>query len=821
MKRCLLAICTLLLVTALSAQQLSLVPQPVDLQMGKGSFTLTAATPLLARDPEEARIAGLLNDYLQQQYGFRLHLVKEAGGAAVRFVVRRFIKAPDKDGYGLSVGANGVSVEGDTYPGLFYGLQTLLQLLPPPPVPPVVNGTVKVKEKAGKTKVKTSDPNFTLPGHKLSLPQLVINDYPRFAWRGLHLDVCRHFFPVAFIKTYIDILAAHKLNTFHWHLTDDQGWRVEIKKYPELTRTGGWRYGTIVGRYPGSGNDNTRYGGFYTQDEVREVVRYARDRFVAVIPEIEMPGHASAAIAAYPYLSCFPDEPTQIASWPSEGSKQAQAAGKPKQVQETWGVIYDIMCAGKDSTFRFLEGVLDEVMELFPGRYIHIGGDEAPKSNWKRCPQCQARIKAEGLKDEHELQSYFIRRIDQYVTGKGRQVIGWDEILEGGLSPNAAVMSWQGQRGGTEAARQAHNVVMSPQKPCYFDHAQVKPEDSLVWGGYNPLDSVYTFEPVPEGLDSAAARHILGGQANLWTEYVTNPAKVEYMVLPRLAALSEALWTSRDKRSWPSFEQRLPGIFARYDLRGWTASRAYYFLQPTLSYDREAVTGLESDNSAGGGSLLLRLGTRMPGGQIRYTRRSDAALKINSYKDFIRVNSSDSIVAALISPQGQQLQRITYDFRFNAATAKPTRLATQPSANYPGLGALSLVNGLWSSKGLASTDWLGFLGKDLDATIDLGQVRSFSSVALHTLDQNGSWIYLPQSVEIQVSDDGRNFHTAGSGNQFVKDDPAQTQGWITVPLSGARGRYLRVWAHNYGVIPEGMPGAGTRAWLFGDEIRVE
>ncbi|TCZ73948.1 glycoside hydrolase family 20 protein [Flaviaesturariibacter aridisoli] len=821
MIRCLLAAFSLLLSSALLAQTPALVPQPVDLRMGRGTFTLSPATMLVARDAEEARIAALFNDYLQRYYGFRLKTAKEASSPAVRFVTRRFIKAPDKDGYGLLIDGQGVRVEGDTYPGLFYGLQTLIQLLPAPAASPAAAAQtagakeVKVKEKPGKSKTKATGvtANYKLQpaNSKLSLPQLSIADYPRFAYRGMHLDVCRHFFPVSFIKTYIDILAAHKMNTFHWHLTDDQGWRIEIRKFPELTATGAWRHGTIVGRYPGTGNDNLRYGGYYSQEEVREVIRYARERYISVIPEIEMPGHASAAIAAYPYLSCFPAEPTQIASWPSEGSKRAQAAGKPKQVQETWGVIYDIMCAGKDSTFQFLEAVLDEVLSLFPDRYVHIGGDEAPKSNWKRCPHCQARMKAEGLKDEHELQSYFIRRIDNYVSSKGKQIIGWDEILEGGLSPNAIVMSWQGQRGGAEAAKQRHGVVMSPTQPVYFDYAQAKPDDSLVWGGYNPVDSVYAFEPVPRTLDSAFHRYILGGQANVWTEYMTNPAKVEYMILPRLAALSEVLWTPKEKRNWPSFEQRLPRLFARYDRMHWTASRAYYNLQPDLQRD-----------SMNGG-LMLRFRTRLANPTIVYTRNAvnQNTVPLQTYRDGILVRQSDSITVALLTPDRKQVHRLAFNFQFNKATAHKATLVGSPSRNYPGLGALSLVNGIKSAKGLASTDWLGFLGGDIDATIDLDRTQSISTVALHTLDQNGSWIYLPQSVEIQVSDDGQNFRTVGTGQTFVKDDPNLTQGWITVGFPPTAARYVRVFARNYGIIPEGQPGAGTKAWIFADEIRID
>ncbi|WP_165871368.1 glycoside hydrolase family 20 protein [Flaviaesturariibacter flavus] len=793
------------------AQAPALFPQPAAIKTVPGSLTITPQTPLIASDDADARIAAFFNDRVQELYGFRLPLAKQ-GNSGVRFVTRRFIKAPDKDAYLLRVDGNGVKVEGDTYAGTFYGLQTLLQLLPEPPKPaPLV---VKVKERPGKTKVKSVLEKPAPPAtRRFALPRLLVQDAPRFAYRGMHLDVCRHFFSVSFIKRYIDLLAMHKMNTFHWHLTDDQGWRIEIKKYPGLTNVGGWRNGTIIGRYPGSGNDNERYGGFYTQDEVKEVVAYAAARYITILPEIEMPGHSSAAIAAYPFLSCFPAEPTVIPSWPSEGSKAQQAAGRPKQVQETWGVFYDIFCAGKDSTFDFLEGVLDEVIALFPGKYVHVGGDEAPKSQWKRCPNCQARMKANGLKDEHELQSYFIRRIEKFVNAKGRSIIGWDEILEGGLAPNAAIMSWQGERGGIEAAKQQHVAVMTPQKPCYFDYAQAKPEDSLVWGGYNPLDSVYAYEPLPRALDSAAACYIIGAQANLWTEYMSNPAKVEYMALPRMAALSEALWTPPAQRSWASFERRLPELFARYDRAGYTASRAYYNLQPELLRD-----------SARGG-LLLRVRTRLANPTILYTRNPSSESSLKPLLPYpsggIPVSGTDSIVVALITPQKRQIHSISYSFHFNKATARPVTLQGTPSRNYPGLGALSLANGIYSSRGLASTDWLGFLGGDIDATIDLGKPTPVSTVRLHTLDQNGSWIYLPQYVEVFTSDDGRDFRSIGQAKQFVKDSPTNTQGWITLNVPETSARYIRVLAKNYGLIPEGQPGAGTRAWLFADEIDVQ
>lgn len=521
---CFLLLC---LISVAGISQVNIIPQPVSLKTLAGKFTISKQTVIAAKDEEDKKIANLFNEYLQQVYGFKLDVDKQEGKNYIRLSTRKFIQAPEKDAYVLNVNANGVTIEGDTYAGTFYGMQTLIQLLP-------VNQT-------GKETRQTA----------LEIPFVGVQDFPRFNYRGLHLDVSRHFFPLDFIKKYIDYLAYHKMNYFHWHLTDDQGWRIEIKKYPKLTEVGAWRNGTIVGRYPGTKNDNIRYGGFYTQDEVKEVVKYAAERYITVMPEIEMPGHASAAIAAYPWLSCFPEKPTIIPTHPSNASTLRQAQGDKKMVQETWGIFEDIFCAGKDSTFIFLQEVLDEVLPLFPSKYIHVGGDEAPKNHWKKCPNCQARIKAEGLKDEHELQSYFIQRIEKYLNGKGKILIGWDEILEGGLAPNAWVMSWRGEKGGIEAAKQNHDVIMTPTDYAYFDYSQTKNEDSVVIGGYLPVEKVYGYEPIPKELPAGKAKYVQGAQANLWTEYMKYPSKVEYHLFPRASALSEVLWSPKEKGTGP------------------------------------------------------------------------------------------------------------------------------------------------------------------------------------------------------------------------------------------------------------------------------
>ncbi len=542
-----------LLLSANCFSQLNIVPMPAEVKMGKGSFTINKNTKIIASGLPEI-FAAMLNDFIFGNYAFKLERTtysKKNIINSINFVHGKLYGAGNGV-YALKVTDKDILIGAGTPQGFFYALQTLIQLLPPP------------KEKS------------TQKNYSLSIPELSIYDHPRFQYRGMHLDVARHFYPVAFIKKYIDYLAAYKFNTFHWHLTDDQGWRIEIKKYPLLTQVGGFRNGTITGRYPGKGNDSIRYGGFYTQQQIKEVVQYAADRYIDVIPEIEMPGHASAAIAAYPQLSCFPEEDTKVLpSTPWAGSR------KGKQVQQTWGVFEDVF-APTDYTFNFLQNVLDEVMPLFPSKYIHIGGDESPKESWKRSTFCQQLIAANNLKDEHGLQSYFIQHIEKYINSKGKKIIGWDEILEGGLAPNAAVMSWRGEEGGIEAAKQNHDVVMTPGSHCYLDHSQSKNEDSVTIGGYLPLEKVYSYEPIPAALNVAQAKHILGAQGNVWTEYIKNTSKVEYMIFPRMMALSEVLWSPKEKRNWNDFEKRLPVIFERLDREKTNYSKSYYDLQATV-----------------------------------------------------------------------------------------------------------------------------------------------------------------------------------------------------------------------------------------------
>ena len=531
MKNILLAIMITLFGLSMQAQtksDLNLVPVPEKIKVNSGQFVIRSNTSIvLSSDNQEMKNAvAVFNNLLSKAAGFRLQItVSPAASNAIVCKINPSIS--NDEGYKLSVQKELIVLEAKTPQGIFYGMQTLRQLLPFQIERPYLSNTA------------------------WTVPCVEIEDAPRFAYRGLMLDVCRHFMPKEFIFKFIDMLAYHKMNTFHWHLTDDQGWRIEIKQYPKLTQIGAFRNRTLEGRYASPEKrkwDNTRYGGFYTQDDIKEIIAYAQKRFVTIIPEIEMPGHAVAALASYPELSC---------------------SGGPFEVEGIWGVFNDIYCP-KDETFTFLENVLSEVIDLFPSQYIHIGGDEAPKLRWQNCAHCQDLIKKEGLKDEHELQSYFIKRIEKFVESKGKRIIGWDEILEGGLAPNATVMSWRGEAGGIEAAKQDHDVIMAPNTYCYLDYYQADPKTQpLAIGGFVPLWRTYSYNPVPASLSPTEAKHILGVQGNVWTEYIPDAKQAEYMAYPRGAAIAEIGWSPQSLRNYTDFKQRIIQQFKRYDGIGW------------------------------------------------------------------------------------------------------------------------------------------------------------------------------------------------------------------------------------------------------------
>lgn len=501
--------------TEILDQEINVIPKPLNIESSNSSFAINEKTQIVFPYGNDAyeKVALYLKNEISNLLGYDLKIVSSDDTSIINAVVLQFENslAWNFEEYLLTVSKRRVNIKSFAANGSFYGVQTLLQLL----------NVEKTKDQ-----IKYSS----------QVPGVVIKDKPRFKWRGMHLDVCRHFYDKEFVKKYIDLLAMHKMNTFHWHLTEDQGWRIEIKKYPKLTEIGSVRSETMIGK-SWDQFDGTPHSGFYTQEDIKEIVQYASERFITIVPEIEMPGHSLAALAAYPEFGC---------------------TGGPYQVAKTWGVFDDVYCAGNDKTFEFLEDVLSEVIELFPGKYIHIGGDECPKNEWKKCPKCQKRIKEEGLKDEFELQSYFIRRIEKFLIANNKRLIGWDEILEGGLAPEATVMSWRGTEGGIAAAKMGHDVVMSPNNECYFDHYQGDKEtEPLAIGGYTDLKDVYSYEPIPKELTEIEAEHILGAQANVWTEYIATEDHLEYMVLPRMCALSEVIWNAPENKNYEDFIARL------------------------------------------------------------------------------------------------------------------------------------------------------------------------------------------------------------------------------------------------------------------------
>jgi hexosaminidase len=776
----------------------ALFPKPQSIRSIQGKFTLSAATVIVADEAAKPSVTWL-NNYLKKQYGFQLKESNTANKNYIKLVVKKLLIPGVEGKYNFLVNSSSVNISGDTYSGIFYGVQTLLQLIE----------NTDAKNKNSKTKSAAS----------YTIPCVEITDEPRFAYRGMHLDVSRHFFDVAYVKKYIDYLAAYKFNTFHWHLTDDQGWRIEIKKYPKLISVGGYRNGTIIGRYPGKGNDGLRYGGFYTQEQIKEVVKYAAERYITVIPEIEMPGHASAAIAAYPQLSCFPNESTKP---PPQCAWAGDTTGK--HVQQTWGVFEDVFCPS-EYTFIFLQDVLDEVMLLFPSQYIHIGGDECPKTAWKRSAFCQQLMKERGLKDEHELQSYFVQRIEKYINSKGRKIIGWDEILEGGLAPNATVMSWTGEKGGITAAQQNHDVVMTPGTYCYFDHSQSKNEDSVTFGSYLPLETVYSYDPVPSVLNETEAKRILGAQANLWTEYITNPAKIEYMLFPRIVALSEVLWTKKENKNWDDFEKRLPVLFERLQKRKVNYSNAYYdiidsiFSAPNGSgvvwkassklnmYRRMFIFSKYVTDTVVSKDIVTGIDS-----VIQIVKDSSSRQLINSglYSSSLAEFKNDSV--------GYFLSTVSKRFSFNKATGKKITLTTERSKSYPGNGAFTLVDGIQNDRRLErSAELLGFSGKDCEVVIDLGRMDTISRVIVHSLNQQPSWIHLPKTIEVSISSDGENYITQPV---FTVTNTQPGNNAITVPVVAMQGRFVKIKITNAGKIPDGMPGAGNPAWLMVDEIEI-
>jgi hexosaminidase len=774
-------------ICSITHAQITIVPMPTSITESKGSFNMMQSIVFSYKKQAGDGGIALFKKYLTSEFGITRIIDNDYNKNIATRINIEFDNNQKNDGYSLEIDQNSIKIKGNEK-GVFYAFETLKQL-------------------------------FTKNNNRISLPICSIKDEPRFSYRGIHLDVSRHFFNVDYVKKYIDYLAAYKFNTFHWHLTDDQGWRIEIKKYPNLTKIGGCRDRTLIGRYGSGKYDDKKYCGYYTQSQIKEIVQYATSRYITVIPEIEMPGHSTAALASYPFLGC------------TKG---------PYKTMDTWGVLDDVYCAGNDSTFTFIQNVLNEVMPLFPAAYIHIGGDECPKARWKKCAACQKRIKDNNLKDEDALQSYFIQRIEKFVNSKGKKIIGWDEILEGGLAANATVMSWRGEAGGIEAAKQGHDVIMTPGSHCYLDHSQTRNEDSLTIGSYLPLDKIYNYEPIPATLTADEAKHVLGAQGNVWTEYIANTKKLEYMIFPRMIALSEALWTSKENKNWENFEKRLPIILERLDKKKTNYSKAYYDLQlkvlPEKDYNGLGIeirrkmmpnTFLLGDFGASTDSVL-KLGL-MHLNEKNYTNSIEAHLvNQKDYKEceekVRNASYPNKVDQKDVNKSVKKLSSIVQQFYFNKATGKKITLSTNPNEPYVNDGPFTLVNGIQNTKGFGkSTEFLGFNGKDVEVTIDFGKDVEISTIKVHCLDKNNSWIYLPSIIEvipipfIDTTVIKRHPPLVSTNINVTNKNNVQI---INLP-EPTTCRSVRIFIKNYGIIPAGNAGEGKPAWLFLDEIEVE
>ncbi len=745
-----------------SAQKtLPIIPKPEKVTIGEGFYELNAKTKIVipAGDAEATAIAENMRLRFLITSGKNLEITNSENSNAIVFKKDESLA---KEAYNLKITKGNVEIKAASDQGFFYAYQTLLQLFD--------------------SKIYSSSAENSL---KLDLPICEISDSPRFAYRGLMLDVGRHYLPVSFIKKYLDLMAMYKFNTFQWHLTEDQGWRIEIKKYPKLTEIGSTRKETPLGHNSENRGDGKPHSGFYTQDEVKEIVAYAASKYINVIPEIEMPGHALAALASYPELGC---------------------TGGPYEVKTRWGVEKQVFCPS-EKTFTFLEDVLTEVMDLFPSEYLHIGGDECPKDTWKASAFCQDLMKKEGLKDEHELQSYFIKRIDQFVTSKGRRIIGWDEILEGGLSPNATVMSWRGVQGGIEAAKLNHDVIMTPNTYYYIDYYQGDPaNEPLAIGGYLPLEKVYSYEPLAEDITEDQKKHILGVQGNLWTEYVATPEKAEYMTFPRALAIAETGWSAPGKNE-ADFMDRVKRHFSKLKLLGVNYSESIYNIKLEVK-------------PGGTGQLKALLTNEDQGSKIRYTLDGTQvnAQSLIYKSEGITLSSNTQLNAALFNEKNEQYGKPLSDFLMvNKATGLEYKLKSSKS-RYTGGSKFALTDGKTGNADNLNT-WVGVNGEDLELVLDLGKSTKLTSAGIGFLNAPDSWIMFPKMVSISLSEDGKTF--VSPGGAVMKSDNAKKVERININLNGQNARYLKITAENYGMLPEDHPGKGNKAWLFVDEIEVK
>jgi hexosaminidase len=756
----------LLLTACFKANKVPIVPNiiPVPNQQikTKGVFILNSDTKLTYDDSLKS-VADFFKSYVEKGSNIKLNTSSKN---SIQFKIDASIS--NNEGYQLKITSDKILISAKSQKGAFYAFQSLRQLLP-----------VDFE--------KSNTSNET----QIAIQCLEINDAPQFKYRGMHLDVGRHFFSVDFIKKYINLMSMLKMNTFHWHLTEDQGWRIEIKKYPKLQEIAAFRNETLIGHYSDQPHqfDGKKYGGFYTQEEIKEVVKYASERQITIIPEIEMPGHSQAAIAAYPELGC---------------------TGKQIAVATKWGVFEEIYCP-KESTFKFLEDVIDEVAELFPGKYIHIGGDEAPKTRWKECAHCQKLIKKEGLKDEHELQNYFITRMEKYINSKGKQIIGWDEILEGGLAPNATVMSWRGTNGAVEAAKQKHNVILTPNSHCYFDHYQSDNENEpLAIGGFLPLEKVYSFNPIPEELTKEESKYVLGAQGNVWTEYMQTNEKVEYMAFPRAIALAEVVWSSSNNKNYNDFVNRLAYFQKRLDLLSVNYANHLY--------------EVKGEFKTSGKNLTYELKSTLKTHKIYYSLNNDALTTL--YKKPIIVDRSIKIKAAIYNSQKKKLGNFfEEEINLHKAIGQKISLNVPPNEAYNAGGKQALINGIsGNNKRYGDKEWLGFSGEDVEITIEFDKPTEIKSISTRFYNGNGQWIYAPKEIGLQLQLE--NGKVISSKKRIERKDSLLVDFRLNISQFYPKDKILKtknlkIIIPNYGIIPEGKQGAGHKAWTFIDEIIVE
>lgn len=753
------------------SEPLDIIPYPNSVTMHAGRFQAAGADIFCGpgtNTMERKAISGFAAS-LSNAGGKECNVTEGSSGKGFIFLSDPSIA---DEAYEMKIGRSKVTVRAGSYNGFLYAIETLKQMLP-------------VEIYAG----------TPAPEKDWSLPCVTIKDAPRFGYRGQHLDVARHFFGVDEVKKVLDMMAIHKMNVLHWHLTDDQGWRIEIKQYPRLTEIGSVREGTVI-RKDWDRYDNIPYGGYYTQDEIRSVISYAAEKGITVIPEIDLPGHMLAALTAYPALGC---------------------TGGPYKVWGRWGVADDVLCAGNENTMVFLENVLSEVADLFPAEYIHIGGDECPKVRWEKCPVCQAKIKELGLQDkdgytaEHYLQSYVMERMEKFLAGKGKKIIGWDEILEGTPGPDATVMSWRGSEGGIKASKMGHDVIMTPNSHFYFDYYQAPDPSTEPFGigGYVPVEKVYSYEPYTDDMDDEARAHILGVQANLWTEYIKDNAHLEYMLYPRQAALAEVQWCQPQNKDWDRFLAALTHEVAIYDLLGYNyATTAFQVISETrLNKDKhctEVVLSTQGD------------------APIRYTTDgSDPTHESPLYTAPIEVTGACT-VKARVERDNMKTTIYSQEFVDNKAIGREVTLLTQPREKYRYGAPDSFADGIRGVFQYSSGQWAGWFADPLTVVIDMGGDQSYSSVVLGTMVIKDEDVFPPLSLSASISDDGKNFTEAAriSIPMETRSNPDGLREYsVSFPETSAR--YLKVSAETVAAMPSWHGRAGTPAFLFADEIIVE